>query len=142
LEAEANLRTAFAYKRGYIAPILPTLKTSAQEISIFTTFPRCSLPIPNSFSIATINLDHAYFWDPLSNSFLDKQYTASLYSTSKSIYTTSSRNRLALLYNKAARIFKHNDQSISAIVPAQHQGDDSIARAQGKIGEDTRNEPV
>ncbi len=142
MEAKANLRAAFACKRGYIAPILPTLKTSAQEISIFTTFPRRSLPIPNSFSIATVNLDHAYFWDPLSNSFLDKQYTALSHSTSKSTYITSSRNRPALLHNKAARIFKHNDQSMSTIIPAQHQGDNSTARAQGKIRENTRNEPV
>jgi hypothetical protein len=44
---------------GLYNPSVPlTLNTSAQEISIFTTFLRHSPPpTPNSFSMATINLN-------------------------------------------------------------------------------------
>jgi hypothetical protein len=101
-----------------------------------------ALTIDPGFSMASINLDHAQFWDPLSNAFLHRQYAASSNSTSKSTYTTSSRNQPALLNNKPAGMFKRNDQSTSAIAPAQHQGDDSAARAQGKIRENARNEHV
>jgi hypothetical protein len=140
LEGEVSC-AAFACKRGYITPsVFPALETSAQETSIFAAFPRRS-PTPNSFLMASINLDDAQFWDPLSNSFLPRQYT-SLNNMSKSTYPTSSRNQPILLHNKPAGMFKHNCQSTSEIAPAQYQRDDSATRAQGKIGENARNEPV
>jgi hypothetical protein len=126
----------------YNLPVLPALRILTQEISIFATFPRPSpLPTPNSFSMAAINLDRVQFWVPPSNSFLHKQRTASSHGTSKSLCTTSSRNRLAPLYNQATQIFKCNGQSTSAIAMVRHQADESAAGAQGKIRENTRNKP-
>lgn len=125
----------------YNLSVLPALKTSAQEISIFAAFPRPPLPTPNSFSMATVNLDRVQFWAPPSNPFLRKQRTASSHGTSKSLCTTSSRNRPAPLHNQAAQIFKRNGQSTSAVAMARPQADDSAAGAQGKIRESARNEP-
>jgi hypothetical protein len=75
-EGEFNLRAAFACKRGLYNPsILPALKTLAQEVSIFAMFLRRSpLLIPNSCLMATVNLDHAQFWDFISSTL--PHYTA------------------------------------------------------------------
>jgi len=121
------------------------MKTSAPEISIFAAFSRHVLPTPNSFSMATIDLNHVQFWAPPPKPLLRKQGTASslLHSMSKSLRTTNSRNQPIPLHNKADQVFKRNDRSTPAIAAAQRQGDDSsAAEAQGKIKENARNEPV
>jgi hypothetical protein len=123
----------------YNPSVLPALKTQLKKSAFLAAFLRYSLlPTSNSFSMAIVDLNHVQFWAPPSNLFLYKQCTTSSQSTGRSICTNSSRNQLAPLH-KADRIFKHNDQSKSAITAARHQGDDFVAGAQGTIRRDSQN---
>jgi hypothetical protein len=144
IESRGQSSYSICLQAGLYNPsVIPALTTLAQGISIFAVFSRRSSLSPlNSFSMATVNLNHVQFWAPPSKPLLYKQRPALLHSTSKSFYTTSSRNQPVPLLDQAARISKRNDQLISAIAVAQHQGDDSTASAQGKIRENARNKPI
>jgi hypothetical protein len=97
----------------YNPSILPTLKTQPEKSAFLQhsqDIPLCPHPL---FPMATVGLNYVQFWAPPSNPFLYKQHTTSSQSKGSSICTNSSRDQLALLHNKADRIFKCNDQSKS-----------------------------
>ena len=116
---DSRVRSTFVQRLLVSGIIEPLCISCSKDFSSRNYFCR----VPETFSSATflmafVNLDHVQFWDPLSNSFVHRQYAASLNSISKSTYITSSRNQPTLLYNKPAGIFKRNGPSTFVIVPA------------------------
>jgi hypothetical protein len=96
--------------------------------------------------MATVDLSHVQFWQPLLNPLPSKRASLHTRKNGGSGSTTSSRDQPASLHNKAGEILRRNKQPKSAVAPAQHQGRDfacqqesDIVGAQG-MREDDRNE--
>jgi hypothetical protein len=98
--------------------------------------------------MATVDLSHVQFWQPLLNPFLSKRPSSHIRKNGRSGSTTSSRSQPASLDNKADEILRRDDQPKSAAAPAQYQGRDFAIQqegdavgAQGTKREDSRDEP-